>query len=214
MQENVKNATDFAFSDNVADMQTEIQSALQYKIINALEQKRIEIAMSLMQNEGTECDAESSDDEDSSDDEEDDEESDKDEKEDKKKKDKKSVKESELDEAQSMLSALKNSLSKPEPGSKLARKIQQHNSSIRSGKAGTWDKPTPPDGHRFDKKGFIRLGEEVEELEELSIGTMNDYIGKKQETTGKIRTPGISLAKKKIAKIEKQKKAYINARKW
>ncbi len=48
MNENIKNAVDFAFSDNVADMQSELENALQYKIINALEAKRIEIAKSLI----------------------------------------------------------------------------------------------------------------------------------------------------------------------
>ncbi len=63
-------------------------------------------------------------------------------------------------EAQSMIGALKNSLSKPEPGSKLDKKIKHHNSLIRAGHSGNWDKPHPPEGHRFDKKGYIRLGEE------------------------------------------------------
>ena len=38
---------------------------------------------------------------------------------------------------------------------------------IRAGGTGNWDKPHPPEGHRFDKKGYIRLGEEIEELVEI-----------------------------------------------
>ena len=48
MNEHIKNATDYAFSDNVADMTKELENALQYKIINALEQQKIAIAQSLM----------------------------------------------------------------------------------------------------------------------------------------------------------------------
>ena len=48
MNEHIKNATDYAFDNNVADMQTELESALQYKIINALEQQKIEMAQTLM----------------------------------------------------------------------------------------------------------------------------------------------------------------------
>jgi hypothetical protein len=70
--------------------------------------------------------------------------------------------EGDLVEAQSMMDALKNSLSKPEPGSKLDKKIKHHNSLIRAGGSGNWDKPHPPEGHHFDKKGMIRLGEAKE----------------------------------------------------
>lgn len=48
MNENVKYAVDHAFDNNVADMQAEIESALQYKIINAIEQERIEVAKDLI----------------------------------------------------------------------------------------------------------------------------------------------------------------------
>ena len=48
MNEHIKNATDYAFSDNIADMTKELENALQYKIINALEQQKIAIAQSLM----------------------------------------------------------------------------------------------------------------------------------------------------------------------
>lgn len=48
MNSHVKNATDFAFDNKVSEMQDEIASALQYKIINALEQERIEAARELM----------------------------------------------------------------------------------------------------------------------------------------------------------------------
>ncbi len=48
MNENIKNAVDHAFDNNVADMQAEIESALAYKIINAIEQERIEVAKSLI----------------------------------------------------------------------------------------------------------------------------------------------------------------------
>ena len=81
-----------------------------------------------------------------------------------------------VDEAQSMLDALKNSLSKPEPGSKLDKKIKHHNSLIRAGHSGNWDKPHPPEGHRFDKKGYIRLGEESEQTDESYFGPRGDKL--------------------------------------
>ena len=76
-----------------------------------------------------------------------------------------SEEEVELDEVQSMSDALKNALSKPEPGSKLHRNIQAHNNSIKYGSKLGDDNHNlmtkAPPGHRFDKKGMIRLGEEV-----------------------------------------------------
>lgn len=54
MLENIKNATDYAFSDKVADMQAEITSALMAKAGESLEQKRIEVAQSLITQESTE----------------------------------------------------------------------------------------------------------------------------------------------------------------
>ena len=48
MLENIKNATEFAFSDNVADMATEIQTAIQHKIYDALQAKKVEVAQSFM----------------------------------------------------------------------------------------------------------------------------------------------------------------------
>lgn len=48
MLENIKNATQYAFSDNVADMATEIQSAIQHKIYDALQSKKVEVAQSFM----------------------------------------------------------------------------------------------------------------------------------------------------------------------
>lgn len=49
MDENITDAIEFASTDNIADMQTSIQSALQSKIVDALEAKRIEVAQSFMQ---------------------------------------------------------------------------------------------------------------------------------------------------------------------
>lgn len=49
MDENITDAIQFASTDNIADMQTSIQSALQSKIVDALEAKRIEVAQSFMQ---------------------------------------------------------------------------------------------------------------------------------------------------------------------
>jgi hypothetical protein len=91
--------------------------------------------------------------------------------------------EGDLTEAQSMMNALKNSLSKPEPGSKLDKKIKHHNSLIRAGGSGNWDKPHPPEGHHFDKKGMIRLGEAKEA----------NYGGDYQSTVMRVK----ALAKKK-----------------
>ena len=69
-------------------------------------------------------------------------------------------------EAQSMNDALKNALSKPEPGSKLHRNIQAHNNSIKHGSKPGDDNHNlmtkAPAGHHFDKKGMIRIGEETE----------------------------------------------------
>lgn len=48
MLENVKKATEYAFSDNVADMTSEIETAIQLKIHDALAEKRVEVARSFM----------------------------------------------------------------------------------------------------------------------------------------------------------------------
>lgn len=62
-----------------------------------------------------------------------------------------------LEEAQSMGAALRNSLSKVEPGSKLDKAIKQHNAAIKAGKAGTLKQA--PDGYRFKKDGSCVLGD-------------------------------------------------------
>lgn len=49
MNENIKDAIEYASTDNIADMQSAIVSALQSKIADALEAKRIEVAQSFMQ---------------------------------------------------------------------------------------------------------------------------------------------------------------------
>lgn len=66
-----------------------------------------------------------------------------------------------LDEAQTMGDALRNELSKAEPGSKLDKSIKAHN---RAKKLGLPDdhkdiRKVAPDGYHFDKKGLIRLGQ-------------------------------------------------------
>ena len=48
MLENIKNATEFAFSDNVADMASEIELAIQSKVYDALQAKKVEVAQSFM----------------------------------------------------------------------------------------------------------------------------------------------------------------------
>jgi hypothetical protein len=48
MEENIKNAIEYASSDNIADMQASITAAIQSKIVDALESKRIEVAQSFM----------------------------------------------------------------------------------------------------------------------------------------------------------------------
>lgn len=48
MNDHIKSATEYAFTNKVSDMQAEIESALQYKIANALEAQKIEVAKSLM----------------------------------------------------------------------------------------------------------------------------------------------------------------------
>lgn len=62
-----------------------------------------------------------------------------------------------IDEAQSMGTALKNSLAKAEPGSKLDNSIKAHNRNIKAGQAGTLK--NAPEGYHFDKKGYCRLGD-------------------------------------------------------
>ena len=64
---------------------------------------------------------------------------------------------------QSMGTALANTLSKVEPGSKLDKKIRHHNDMVRrfGPEAGTMT--SAPDGYRIDKKGFVRLGQGVAE---------------------------------------------------
>lgn len=58
---------------------------------------------------------------------------------------------------QSMGTALKNSLSKVEPGSKLDNKIKAHNRAVKNGQAGTMK--SAPDGYHIKKNGTIALGE-------------------------------------------------------
>lgn len=71
-------------------------------------------------------------------------------------------------EAQSMGSALRNELSKAEPGSKLDHKIKTHNRAVKNG-LDIGKMAAAPDGYYFDKKGYIRLGESVNEAAEKSI---------------------------------------------
>lgn len=60
-------------------------------------------------------------------------------------------------EAQSMSGALKNSLAKAEPGSKLDKSIKAHDAKIKAGEAGSLK--NAPEGYHFDKKGYCRLGD-------------------------------------------------------
>jgi hypothetical protein len=60
-------------------------------------------------------------------------------------------------EAQSMSGALKNSLAKAEPGSKLDHSIKTHNRNIKAGNAGTLK--NAPTGYHFDSKGYCKLGD-------------------------------------------------------
>lgn len=60
-------------------------------------------------------------------------------------------------EAQSMGTALKNTLAKAEPGSKLDNSIKAHNRDIKNGGKGTLK--NAPTGYHFDKKGYCRLGD-------------------------------------------------------
>ena len=60
-------------------------------------------------------------------------------------------------EAQSMGTALKNTLAKAEPGSKLDKSIKAHNANVKSGGKGTLK--NAPTGYHFDSKGYCRLGD-------------------------------------------------------
>ena len=60
-------------------------------------------------------------------------------------------------EAQSMKGALKNTLAKAEPGSKLDNSIKSHNRDVKNGGKGTLK--NAPTGYHFDKKGYCRLGD-------------------------------------------------------
>ena len=62
-----------------------------------------------------------------------------------------------VEEAQSMGGALRNALSRVEPGSKLDKKIRHHNDMARRFGKGTMD--SAPDGYHMDRKGMIRLGD-------------------------------------------------------
>ena len=59
MNEHVKQATDYAFSDNVAAMQQELELALKNKINDAIENRKIEVAQGLFDNEELEENEES-----------------------------------------------------------------------------------------------------------------------------------------------------------
>ena len=77
---------------------------------------------------------------------------------------------------QSMGTALANTLSKVEPGSKLDKKIRHHNDMVRrfGPEAGTMT--SAPDGYRIDKKGFVRLGQGVAEGKDDKIAQLKkDY---------------------------------------
>ena len=63
----------------------------------------------------------------------------------------------EVNEAQSMGTALKNTLAKAEPGSKLDNSIKSHNRHIKAGLPGTLK--NAPTGYHFDSKGYCRLGD-------------------------------------------------------
>lgn len=55
MNEHIKSAVDYAFADNVADMQQELVNAVSIKVADALEYKKAEIAQNLLnQNEEVE----------------------------------------------------------------------------------------------------------------------------------------------------------------
>ena len=60
-------------------------------------------------------------------------------------------------EAQSMGTALKNTLAKAEPGSKLDNSIKAHNRDVKNGGKGTLK--NAPTGYHFDSKGYCRLGD-------------------------------------------------------
>jgi hypothetical protein len=62
-----------------------------------------------------------------------------------------------VNEAQSLGGALKNSLAKAEPGSKLDNSIKTHNRNIKAGNAGTLK--NAPTGYHFDSKGYCKLGD-------------------------------------------------------
>lgn len=61
---------------------------------------------------------------------------------------------------QSMGTALANSLMRAEPGSKLDKKIRQHNDMVRRFGVEYGTMTSAPDGYRINKKGFIVLGED------------------------------------------------------
>jgi len=65
-----------------------------------------------------------------------------------------------INEVQTLGGALKNALSKAEPGSKLDRSIKNHNKAIKLGLKDSPDiRKEAPDGYHFDKNGLIKLGE-------------------------------------------------------
>lgn len=49
--EELSNAIEYAFTNNITDMKDEIEKVLQYKIINALEQVKIEQAKTILNKE-------------------------------------------------------------------------------------------------------------------------------------------------------------------
>jgi hypothetical protein len=65
-----------------------------------------------------------------------------------------------LSEVQTLRTALQNSLSKAEPGSKLDKSIKNHNRAVKLGLTDSPDiRKYAPDGYHIDKKGLIKLGE-------------------------------------------------------
>ncbi|WP_396189435.1 hypothetical protein, partial [Flavobacterium sp.] len=96
-------------------------------------------------------------------------------------------------EAQSMGTALRNTLSRAEPGSKLDKKIRHHNDLVRRFGPDAGVMTSAPDGYHIDKKGFVRLGEKVTEVSpelkqrylDKAYPAHGDYNMARRQTTGK-----------------------------
>lgn len=163
MNENILKAVEYAFDNNVSDMQDEINNALLQKVADAISGKRIEVAQTMMSPAVSESDENDFEDE---------EEDEEDEDEDEKPKKKLKGKQKETNE-----SYIEEKLSASDDISVWIKDFIESDNPRFDGKSKEERKQMALGAYYSAKKGKTR-NEEVEELEELSKDTLNRYINR------------------------------------